>query len=279
MTNPTTNQLLWKITGNGIEQPSYIVGTHHACPSSYCNTIPGLMDALNEVHQVIGEVNLFESRQISPEEKQELSEMMQMPQGTTLETLFTSEEISGLNNFLLSITGQPLEKFSSMKPMTIMLTIQNQLLTQIIPDLENLTGMDRYLQYLAKAKNKKIGGFETMDYQMRLMYNTPLNDQAASLLEMSKQSNIRELIQKLTQTYQSQQLEKIWELFQEYWTDLEYDKIVKTRNLNWLSQIKEYLPTQPTLYVVGAGHLIGDYGLITLLQSEGYTLTIPQPQT
>lgn len=39
-------QLLWKISGRGIEKPSYILGTHHAVPFTYCDSIPGLMEAL-----------------------------------------------------------------------------------------------------------------------------------------------------------------------------------------------------------------------------------------
>ena len=39
-------QLLWKISGNGIKKPSYIVGSHHGCPFTYCDSIPGLMKEL-----------------------------------------------------------------------------------------------------------------------------------------------------------------------------------------------------------------------------------------
>ena len=48
-------QLFWKISGRGIEKPSYILGTHHAVPFTYCDSIPGLMKAFEEVDYVIGE--------------------------------------------------------------------------------------------------------------------------------------------------------------------------------------------------------------------------------
>ena len=48
-------QLLWKISGRGIDKPSYILGTHHAVPFTYCDSIPGLMEAFDQVDYVIGE--------------------------------------------------------------------------------------------------------------------------------------------------------------------------------------------------------------------------------
>ena len=53
-------------------------------------------------------------------------------------------------------------------------------------------------------------------------------------------------------------------------TGYEYDAIVKVRNLNWEKQMKEILTKQTTLFVVGAGHLPGEYGMINLLREAGY---------
>jgi hypothetical protein len=38
-------QLLYKISGNGLEKPSYIVGTYHLAPGNFADSIPGLKDA------------------------------------------------------------------------------------------------------------------------------------------------------------------------------------------------------------------------------------------
>ena len=32
-------QLLWKVSGNGLTQPSYIIGTHHLAPFSIMDSI------------------------------------------------------------------------------------------------------------------------------------------------------------------------------------------------------------------------------------------------
>ena len=56
-------------------------------------------------------------------------------------------------------------------------------------------------------------------------------------------------------------------------TSYEYDAVIKVRNLNWEKQMKELLPKQTTIFVVGAGHLPGEYGMINLLREAGYKVT------
>ena len=41
-------QLLWKVSGNGLNQPSYIIGTHHLAPFSIMDSIAGLQKAMKE---------------------------------------------------------------------------------------------------------------------------------------------------------------------------------------------------------------------------------------
>ena len=51
-------QLLWKVTGNGLAKPSYIMGTYHLANTSFANSVKGLHDALNACEQVYGELNM-----------------------------------------------------------------------------------------------------------------------------------------------------------------------------------------------------------------------------
>ena len=58
-------QLLWKISGNGQEKTSYILGTHHLAPLSIKDSIAGLPQAVEGTTQVYGEVVM--SDMMSPE--------------------------------------------------------------------------------------------------------------------------------------------------------------------------------------------------------------------
>ena len=268
---PAANaQLLWKISGRGIEKPSYILGTHHAVPYTFCDTIPGLMKAFGEVGHVVGEFDMLKMDAMTPQQMQNMQKMMMMPADTTMASLFSDTQRDTLDAYLKNTLGANLQMLSSMKPMTIMVTVQQKMLMELIPDIASLTGIDKYMQTLAAEKGKQVGGLETMEYQLGLLYGSSLQDQADALMDMVRRSNSKELLQELTAAYKTQNLDTLWKIFQDQMTQLEYDALVKTRNLNWLEEMKVLLPTQSTLYVVGAGHLPGDSGMINLLREAGY---------
>ena len=263
-------QLVWKISGNGIKKPSYILGTHHGCPFTYCDSIPGLMKAFDKVDNIIGEINMIEFSEMSPERMQKMQAMMMMPADTSLPSLFSTEEAAKVNEWLGKKMGASLEMLSVMKPMTIMVTVQNKEMMEVIPEIATMTTIDKYMQTLGQRKGKTIGELETADYQMELLYGNSLEEQADALLEMIDHGDSKGLLQQLTNAYKSQNLDTLWKVFQEQMTGYEYDAIVKVRNLNWEKQMKELLPKQSTLFVVGAGHLPGESGMINLLREAGF---------
>lgn len=265
-------QLLWKISGRGIEKPSYILGTHHAVPFTYCDSIPGLMEAFEEVDYVIGEFDMVKMGEMTPVQMQNMQKMMMMPADTALLSLFSVEEKELLDKYLKETVGAELQMFSAMKPMTIMVTVQNRILMDIIPDIASMTGMDKYMQTLAASKGKSVGGLETMEYQMSLLYGNSLEEQADALLEMARGGNSKELMTELTAVYKSQDLDALLDVFKEQMTGYEYDALVSVRNQNWKKQIVELLPAQSSLFVVGSGHLPGEKGMITLLKQAGYNV-------
>ena len=265
-------QLLWKISGRGIEKPSYILGTHHAVPFTYCDSIPGLMKAFEEVEFVIGEFDMVKMGEMTPAQMQNMQKMMMMPADTTLLSLFSEKEKEQLDAYLKETVGAELQMFSAMKPMTIMVTVQNKILMDIIPGIASMTGMDKYMQTLAVSKGKSVGGLETMDYQMNLLYGSSLEEQADALLEMAQNGNSKELMTELTVAYKTQNLDVLWSVFKDQMTSYEYDALVSVRNRNWENQIMELLPVQSSLFVVGSGHLPGEKGMINLLKKAGYKI-------
>jgi uncharacterized protein YbaP (TraB family) len=50
-----------------------------------------------------------------------------------------------------------------------------------------------------------------------------------------------------------------------------YDKFIYERNRNMASKIEDYLKTKETyLVIVGAGHLVGNQGIIEILKGKGF---------
>ena len=55
-------QLLWKISGNGLEKPSYLFGTHHIAPISVLDSVPGFNNAFASADKVYGELIMSEAQ-------------------------------------------------------------------------------------------------------------------------------------------------------------------------------------------------------------------------
>jgi uncharacterized protein YbaP (TraB family) len=74
--------------------------------------------------------------------------------------------------------------------------------------------------------------------------------------------------------YKTQQLEDIEGLFakSEFGEEKNQAILLDNRNKNWISQLKKLPSTQSRFIAVGAGHLVGKMGLISLLRKEGYTV-------
>ena len=53
----------------------------------------------------------------------------------------------------------------------------------------------------------------------------------------------------------------------------DYERLIFSRNDNWVKQLAEEMPEASLLVVVGAGHLPGDRGVLEQLRKAGYTIT------
>ena len=52
------------------------------------------------------------------------------------------------------------------------------------------------------------------------------------------------------------------------------DIIFTKRNEKWLPKIKQAMQEAPTLFDFGAGHLVGDDGVLKMLRDAGYEVTL-----
>ena len=264
-------QILWKVSGNGLQKPSYILGTHHVASKDICDNIAGFNDAYAGIEQVYGEVDTEIMN--DPATQFKLMPHMTMPKGQTLSSLYTEEQLKAFDEFLTPIFGFGIKAFDKVKPAVLSSNIQAFIAMKMYPDFDPAKAIDSQMQVMAKQDNKEAKGLETLEFQIDLLYNAPIKEQAEDLWEMvEKGKEAEEMIIELTKRYQKQDLAGLWELMLEDSEPEELEKLVYSRNRNWTAQMKEIMPATPTMFVVGAGHLPGEQGLIKLLEQEGYKL-------
>ena len=87
-----------------------------------------------------------------------------------------------------------------------------------------------------------------------------------------------EMVNRITTAYFSQNLKQIEEAFEEEseidcgMSPEDEDILLNNRNSNWIEMMPGMMTEQPTLFVVGAGHLCGEKGVLKLLEKAGYTV-------
>ena len=107
-------QLLWKVSDNGLDRPSYVMGTHHLAPLSIKDSIAGMKQAMDETQQVYGE--LVMENAMKPDMLMKMQQAMMLPADTTLKSLFTPAEYDSIASVVKTYIGMDLALFDKLKP-------------------------------------------------------------------------------------------------------------------------------------------------------------------
>ena len=128
---------------------------------------------------------------------------------------------------------------------------------------------------VAKKEKKEIKGLETMAFQASVFDSIPYMQQAKELLKtIDSLNSYKKCFDTMITVYLTQRLDEIEKLFSksEFGMEENQDLLLNNRNKNWVKQLKVIMKKEPVFIAVGAGHLVGEQGLIALLRNEGYTL-------
>lgn len=272
-------QLLYKISGNGLKSPSYIVGTYHLAPASFADEIKGMSDAFAAVEQVYGEVDM----QNALSSQMAMMSAMMLPEGKYIDDMFTTEEMERINaymreNMRMDFTNSMLrEQLGRMRPSV--LTMQMALLQfmKITPNFNPNDLIDSYFQKEARKSGKDVGGLETAEFQLELLYgeSTDEEEREALLRLVDENEAVLKEMQDMTDAYFSFDIEGINNISLRSvetgeMTVEEFAEMITDRNHNWVEAMPAIMAAKPTLFVVGAGHLPGNEGVLALLKAEGY---------
>lgn len=271
-------QLLWKVSGNGLSSPSYIMGTHHLAPLSVKDGITGLQKAMDETQQVYGELKMSDIQ--SPATIQKMQKMMMIESDTTLTTLLSPEDYETANKFCKENLMMDLNMAPKIKPAFLLNNIAVVAYIKHIGNYNPQEQLDTYFQTQATQKGKKVDGLETPDFQFNLLYNGISLQRQAQLL-MCTLNNIDkevESLKRLTDAYMKQDLETMLKINEERKGNqcdalpTEEDALIYDRNKTWAQKLPAIMKAAPTFVAVGALHLPGNKGLLSLLKKQGYTV-------
>jgi len=264
------NTLLWKISGNGLDKPSYLFGTIHMLCKDDAELSYNFKKAIRNCDEVYFEVdmdNLFEIFGAIGK--------MKMQGDTTLRDLLSESDYNTVKEYFEARrTMLPFSMLETFKPMLAASTLEEGTLP-----CDNTTMMEQEIMKEAKENDKKIKGLETMSYQAGILDSIPYKLQAEQLVayinNAGKNSDGEKEMKELFKAYKDQNLKKLESLMVE--TDMGIagfiDILLYHRNENWVNKLINLMPGRSLVIAVGAGHLPGERGVINLLRKQGYTVT------
>ena len=297
-------QLLWKVSGNGLEKPSYVLGTFHLASESMIDKIPGMEQALEHCDIVVGEID--NEALMGQDYQMAMAEFMFAPSDSTLDKLLTNEEYALVEqeyNKYFGDLGMNLQQHNNLKPNIIrgmimaMKMMKESLDFQELSELKDLMDvqdfssvtkgnyMDRAIQKRAEEMGRQSVALESIEEQLDMIRSIPLTNQVRSLLDVCNNPDIIKVqfaqFLAILKAYMAQDLPKVHALV----TDPEIVDAeaigalrINDRNLNWIEKLDKMIPEHACLVYVGAGHLLGEQGVLQLLRDRGYTVEPMQRQ-
>lgn len=275
-TSPDTS-LLWKISGNGLDKPSYLFGTHHLVPISFLDSVPEVVTAFEKSEQTVGELDMGNMAAM----QMQIMGAAMMPSGVTYDSLLPPEEVQLIDSILTDLLGMGLNQLGQLKPAMLSNLISITLYQKFYPDITGEENIDLHFQQEAMKRSRPVVALETVEDQIEVLLNSgTLERQAEMLACMVKHPELlKDQMDELQRAYYAQDVHALQALYEKELpndpcpsTEEEKNALNKDRNEKWLAQLPAIMEENASFVAVGAMHLPGDDGLIKGLRDLGYTV-------
>ncbi len=258
--------IYWSIM-DGDRQVGYLLGTIHS-------EDPRVLDFPESFLKHLGSNQVF-AMELVPDlpTLKKLNEYMHYQNGTTLESEIGPERFVKVRKLLLSHYQVPADWLESMKVWAVVMTLS-------IPPPETGFFMDFSLSLRASGNGLRVVGLETLDQQLAFLEDMP----AVQQLELLDQAlvdydRVGELHDQMVDGYLAGDLQVLKKEAEEQMDQLTHEaknyfieQGINARNHRMLESLLPLLTESRVFVAVGALHLPGDQGLVSLLREHGYIL-------
>lgn len=253
------NALLWKISGNGLAQPSYLFGTMHiTCDGTLEANVLAALDATGQLY--------LEIKMDDPALQAKMMQGAMMKDGQKMSKLASAEDFEAVNKFLNENIGMPATLLDAFKPGLIGMMLLPK--TMDCP----AESIEMNLMTVSQQQKEEIYGLESIEHQLAIFDAIPYQEQMDELVKMAKEG-LGEQIKankELDRIYKSKDLKAISDYIAKEDEMAHSDIMLDDRNAAWIPKIEEAAKAKATFFGVGAAHLAGDTGVIMLLRKKGY---------
>jgi uncharacterized protein len=243
--------------------PSYLLGTLHSDDPRVTDLPPAVRSAFKRAGSVTLETLLDSAALVT------LAENMFYHDGRTLRGVL-GDSLYAATRAALHAHGLPADSIDHYKPWAVFLALQ----------APRGTALDLVLQTEAVQAGKPVYGLETTKEQIDVFDQLPADDQITLLREQLRQQQThRERLEELTRAYLARDLAAITGFIEKYRpTDARVhgilvDRLLHARNRRMAQRMQRRLQEGNAFIAIGAAHLAGSTGVLTLLEQQGYRVS------
>ncbi len=263
---------VFKVSGAGGEL--VLLGSIHlAYPHTY-PLRPAIEAAFDEADTVVVELDI--SRLEPREVRAVMTELGSYPPGESLRDELSDETWQSLRAFLRG-RGLPIEAVQSLRPGLVVTMLGTMRLQEL--GMKPELGID--LHFLERAgPDKRVIELETLQQQVGLLLDFPVPD----LLLRQTLTQLRDLDEIFTPLYAAwlqgdlSALERLLisdDILQHPEFEPVYRRLFDDRNVAMALELEQMLVDGGRYFaVVGAGHLVGEQGIIALLRARGFQVEV-----
>jgi len=258
---------LWKVSSN--RSVIYLVGSIHLLTKDYYPLSPALDAAFMDSDLLVEETDLGELE--APASQIKLLTRGMLPASQSLDQV-VSPSTYALVAKRVGDLGMPIEPLKRFKPWMLAITLVESEWQKAGFDAS--LGLDKHFHDRAKAEGKMVQGLETVDYQLALFDDMTMAQQDRMLAESLKDvDNEQANALKLTDAWRAGDVTTVERIVL---SDVEddpgtYQRLLVNRNRDWMPRLDSFLTRAGhTFVIVGAAHLVGPDGLVTMLKAKGY---------
>jgi uncharacterized protein YbaP (TraB family) len=257
-----TNTLLWEISGNGLNEPSYLFGTlHMTCKEDFLLS-ESVKQKFASSKQIYLELDMDD-----PQLQGKMMQQMQLAGKETLKNKLGESNFKKLDSFLQKEMSMNLVMFDKLKPMMVM-----GLLAQRLLPCATMESYDLNFVEMASEQKKELLGLEKVEEQIGVFDAIPDSLEIRSIMNMVNDFDAQKKeFTRMSAIYKSQNLEALYQLMVESPEMMgSQELLLDRRNRNWIPVMESAMKNSSTFFAVGAGHLGGSQGVLELLRKQGY---------
>ena len=301
--NSVKDGFLWKISGNGLNAPSYLFGTAHGGPflagQAAMERVPRLNEIFLSVNQLIAEKKIDNSSSLNKSD---------LEMDSTYADYLNKEDQIIVDRVLRTYLNTTSDKIK-LKPLVLTSRIYKKKSIEIykeilfakfkpntnvdsitLSELKYISEVEMDVQMIMRAisLNYSIIGLDDLighiNPKRTISNEISYKQQIDSLVCAFKDNSIDSIIRHQLKSYEAvknayfnQNLDdfelQMIELDLKNNVTAEYnDMILFDRNKKWMEHIPKLISEKASLIAVGAAHLPGKDGLINLLRLQGFTV-------